>query len=104
MSKLDPDEKAILEAFERGKLKRIRNRHHEFARHRKVAAATLVRDSRISVRISSRDLRALQKRAMAEGISSQTLASRVLHEFVEGRIRTVESRTGKRSPEKRSKQ
>ena len=104
MIKLDPDEREILEAFERGKLKRIRNRQHELAGHRTVAAATVVKNSRIGIRISTSDLRALQKRALAEGISYQALASRVLHEFLEGQIRTVESRTGKRSQEKRSKQ
>lgn len=72
MSRLDPEEKEILEAFERGKLKPIRNRRRELARHREVAAATFVKDSRINIRISSKDLRALQKRALAEGMPYQT--------------------------------
>jgi len=86
MSRLDPEEKEILEAFERGKLKPIRNRRRELARHREVAATTFVKDSRINIRISSKDLRALQKRALAEGMPYQTLVSSVLHKFVEGQI------------------
>src|SRR5688500_13149983 len=85
MSRLDPEEKEILEAFERGKLKPIRNRRRELARHREVAAATFVKDSRINIQIS-KDLRALQKRALAEGMPYQTLVSSVLHKFVEGQI------------------
>jgi len=94
MSKLDLEEKEILEAFERGKLKPVRNRRHEFARHRKAATATFTKDSRINIRISSKDLRALQKRALAEGMPYQTLVSSVLHKFVEGQM--VEQPDGKR--------
>ena len=95
MIKLDPEEKDILEAFEGGKLKPVKNRPRELARHRKVAGATFAKDSRINIRISSKDLRALQKRAMAEGMPYQTLVSSVLHKFVEGQI--VEQQTSKRS-------
>ena len=84
MIRLDPEDKEILQAFEGGKLKPEKNRARELARHRKVAATTFVKDSRINIRISSKDLRALQKRALAEGMPYQTLVSSVLHKFVEG--------------------
>ena len=67
MTKLNPEEKEILQAFEADKLKPVKNHAREFARHRKVAEATFAKDSRINIRISSKDLRALQKRALAEG-------------------------------------
>lgn len=86
MSKLDQEEKDILEAFETGKLKSVKNRSRELTHHRKVAEATFAKDSRINIRISSKDLRALRKRAMAEGMPYQTLVSSVLHKFVEGQI------------------
>ncbi len=86
MSKLDQEEKDILEAFENGRLKSVKNRSRELARHRKVAEATFAKDSRINIRISSKDLRALRKRALAEGMPYQTLVSSVLHKFVEGQI------------------
>jgi predicted DNA binding CopG/RHH family protein len=95
MSKLSREEKEILEAFERGKLKPVKNRSRELAHHRKVAEATFAKDSRINSRIASKDLRALQKRALAEGMPYQTLVSSVLHKFVEGRI--VEQPAKKRS-------
>jgi predicted DNA binding CopG/RHH family protein len=86
MGKLDSEEKEILDAFENGKLKRVKNREKELARHKEIAAATFKKDSRINIRISSKDLRALQKRALAEGIPYQTLVASVLHKFVEGRL------------------
>jgi predicted DNA binding CopG/RHH family protein len=86
MSKLDREEKDLLEAFAAGRLKSVKNRTRELARHRKVATATFAKDSRINIRISSKDLRALQKRALAEGMPYQTLVSSVLHKFVAGQM------------------
>ena len=86
MGKLDSEEKEILDAFESGKLKRAKNKKKEIERHRAIAEATFRKDSRINIRISSKDLRALQKRALAEGIPYQTLIASVLHKFVEGQL------------------
>ena len=86
MIKLNPEEKEILQAFESGKLMPAKNRARELARHRKAAEATFTKDSRINIRISSKDLRALQKRALAEGLPYQTLVASVLHKYVEGKI------------------
>jgi predicted DNA binding CopG/RHH family protein len=86
MGKLDPEEKEILDAFDSGKLRRVKNRKKESERHRATAEATFRKDSRINIRISSKDLRALQKRALAEGIPYQTLIASVLHKFVEGTL------------------
>ena len=86
MTKLNLEEKEILQAFEAGKLKPVKNRAQELARHRKVAEATFAKDSRINIRISSKDLRALQKRALVEGLPYQTLVASVLHKYVEGQI------------------
>ena len=86
MRKLDSDEKEILDAFDSGKLKRVKNREKELKRHKEIAAATFKKDSRINIRISSKDLRALQKRALAEGVPYQTLIASVLHKFVDGHL------------------
>ncbi len=86
MRKLDADEKEILDAFDSGKLKRVKNREKELKRHKEIAAATFKKDSRINIRISSKDLRALQKRALAEGVPYQTLIASVLHKFVDGHL------------------
>ena len=87
MSKRDREEKEILKALVEGRLKPARGRKKKMAAHVDAAAATFKKDSRINIRISSRDLRALQKRALAEGIPYQTLVSSVLHKFVEGQLR-----------------
>jgi len=44
------------------------------------------KDARINIRPSSKDLRGLQKKALAEGIPYQTLVASILHKYVEGRL------------------
>ena len=86
MKKLDAEEIEILEAFDSGKLEPVADMGAEIERHRGSAAATFAKDSRINIRISSKDLRALQKRALGEGLPYQTLIASVLHKYVEGRL------------------
>lgn len=87
MDKLDPEEIEILEAFEAGETMRVKDKDALVQRHKEYAAATFRKDARINIRLSSKDLRALQKRALAEGIPYQTLVSSILHKYVEGRLR-----------------
>lgn len=86
MSELKSEEKEILEAFEAGRLKRVKNVDKEVKEHRIVAEETFKKDARINIRLSSRDLRALQARALKEGIPYQTLVSSVLHKFADGQL------------------
>ncbi len=86
MNKFNSEEKEILEAFESGQLKRAKRAAEKLTEHQKVAEATFRKDARINIRLSSRDLRALQARALKEGIPYQTLVSSVLHKFVDGQL------------------
>lgn len=86
MSKLDKEEKEILDAFESGRVKRSKNAAETQRRHKEYAEAMFRKDARINIRLSSKDLRGLKKRALAEGIPYQTLVASVLHKYVEGRL------------------
>lgn len=87
MSKLDQEEREILEAFESGNIKRSKDAAETQKRHQEYAKAMFRKDARINIRLSSRDLRSLQKKALAEGIPYQTLIASILHKYVEGRLR-----------------
>lgn len=87
MTKLDRKEKEILDAFEAGTLKRSKQASQLQKQHAEYAEAMFRKDARINIRLSSKDLRGLQKRALAEGIPYQTLIASVLHKYVEGRLR-----------------
>jgi predicted DNA binding CopG/RHH family protein len=52
--------------------------------HRAAAEATFKKDQRLNIRISSRELRSLQARALEEGVPYQTFAASLLHKFVSG--------------------
>lgn len=86
MSKFSKEEREILEAFEKGKLKRSQEAANTQKRHQEYAEAMFKKDARINIRISSKDLRGLQKRALEEGIPYQTLIASILHKYVEGRL------------------
>jgi predicted DNA binding CopG/RHH family protein len=92
MKELDQEEKEIVEAYESGKLRRVPGVKRELARHKRYAAATFKKDARINIRISSKDLRELQKKAISEGMPYQTLIASVLHKFAEGRLTSGSSR------------
>ncbi len=86
MSRLDKEELEILEAFEAGNLKRASGAAETQRRHQEYAEAMFKKDARISIRLPSKDLRGLQKKALAEGIPYQTLAASIIHKYVEGRL------------------
>ena len=68
MSKLTGDEREILEAIEKVKLKRSRKAKDTQKRHQEFAEAMFRKDARINIRLPSKDLGGLQKKTLAEGI------------------------------------
>ena len=87
--KLDAEEVKLLQDFERGELEST-NDFMEAKRELEEAAHDFFqKDKRINIRISSRDLEALQKRARKEGMPYQTLISSTLHKFVTGKLRSA---------------
>ena len=99
-------EQEILASFERGEWQPVRNQKGEIARLRAVAEATLLKNKRVNIRISSRDLEGLQARAAEEGVPYQTLMASVLHKFVSGRLveerRRITSRSSGRGLKRRA--
>jgi predicted DNA binding CopG/RHH family protein len=87
--KLEADEKEILESVERGEWGRAKGAKREQARHVRYAKATFRKDRRLNIRLSSKDLEAIQKRALAEGLPYQTLIASVLHKYASGRLKEV---------------
>ena len=83
---LDAEERDLQESYERGEWKSVANLDDEIRRHQEYARATLRKDKRVNIRISGRDLEAIQKRAIEEGIPYQTLIASVLHKYLSGRL------------------
>jgi predicted DNA binding CopG/RHH family protein len=84
--KLDKKEKDILDSYERGEWKSVKNLEEEIEKHRGYARQTLKKDKRVNIRISSMVLEELQTMAVEDGMPYQTLISSILHRFVTGRL------------------
>ena len=85
--KLEEAEKAILDSVERGEWRSVKRSKRDRARYASYAAATFRKDRRLNIRISSKDLDAIQKRALEEGLPYQTLIASLLHKYASGRLR-----------------
>ena len=85
--KLDANEKEILESVERGEWRSSRGIKRERTKYARYARATFRKDRRLNIRISTKDLEAIQKRALEEGLPYQTLISSLLHKYAAGRLR-----------------
>ena len=76
---------------ERGEWKSAGGGKRERARYSRYAKATFRKDRRLNIRLSSKDLEAIQKRALAEGLPYQTLIASLLHKYASGRLKEVKS-------------
>jgi predicted DNA binding CopG/RHH family protein len=86
MKPLDAEETKLLESYDREEWQSIPDVESESLRYREYARATFKKDKRVNIRISQKDLMALQKRALEEGIPYQTLIASILHKYVAGRL------------------
>ena len=84
--KLEKEEADLLKSVEAGEWKSTKDLDKEINRSQEYARATFRKDRRVNIRISERDLRGLQKRALEEGIPYQTLNSSVLHKYLAGSL------------------
>lgn len=86
--KLNKEEKELLKDFEAGEFKSVlTSKRKKYLQA--VAEETFKKDKRINIRISSRDLESLQRRALEEGIPYQTLVSSIIHKYVSGGLHDI---------------
>ncbi len=80
--KLDKEEKELLSEVENGEWVSVKNLRKELKRYQEIARNTLNKSRNVNLRISEKTLYKLKNKASEEGIPYQTLASSVLHKFV----------------------
>jgi predicted DNA binding CopG/RHH family protein len=78
------DEKDIAGSYERGEWRSVKKPQGDIQVLRTAARRTLLKDKRINIRVSSKDLDQVQVIAMQEGVPYQTLISSIIHKFVSG--------------------
>jgi predicted DNA binding CopG/RHH family protein len=89
--KYDREEKAIIDAYEKGRMKLYTPSKNEIEAIKATAKKTLVKDKRITIRLYDHDYQGIQKKAMEMGIPYQTLISGIIHRYIE---RELTSKTG----------
>lgn len=87
-TRLDPEEQELLKGYESGQFESDLDADRR-RRLSEAAEETFRKDKRINIRISTRDLEALQRRALEEGLPYQSLVSSVLHKYVSGGLKDV---------------
>lgn len=87
-SKLSSEEKELLDSVEAGNYESVltESRRKEL---KSIAQNTFKKDKRINIRISNRDLMAIQSRASEEGMPYQTLVSSVIHKYISGSLQDI---------------
>ena len=86
MIKLSKEEKQLLESYEKGGWRSVKNLNTQKPKYASMARETLKKNKRVNIRISERVLQGIQKKAMEEGIPYQTLMASILHKYVSGRL------------------
>ena len=83
---LNPEEREILDKFERDELKTAPGAEREMEAARQAARNTFNKTRRVNLRVTERDFNLAHARAREEGIPYQTLLSSVIHKYLTGRL------------------
>ena len=86
--RLSHEEKELLTSVEAGSFESVltESRRKELE---SMAGNTFKKDKRINIRISNRDLVAIQARASQEGMSYQTLVASIIHKYISGVLQDI---------------
>ncbi len=87
--KLDAEEQELLDSIERDEWESVKNIEEERAFSKAAAANSLRKDERVTLRLSSGDLRRLKQKAAYKGLPYQTFIASVLHEYAAGHFSEV---------------
>ena len=84
--KLDSEEQAILDTFNRGEWV---SKGENLDKFKDAAKQTFAKKHRINFRVSEKDFRGIQVKARKEGMPYQTLVSSVVHKYLSGQLKEV---------------
>ena len=84
--RLNPEEREILEKFERDELKPASGADREMQIASRAARNAFKKTRRVNLRVTELDFSRAHARAREEGIPYQTLLSSVIHKFLAGRL------------------
>jgi len=83
---LDMEEQEILNSFNRGEWI---SKGENLDTYKEVAKQTLTKTHSVNFRISQKDFRSIQIKAIEEGMSYQTLLSSIVHKYLTGQLKSA---------------
>ena len=83
---LDQEEKDLMESIEHEEWRSVKNIKQEKEKAIAAARNTLKKDKRINLRLTQKDYRQIQIKAIEEGIPYQTLISSIVHKYLNGSL------------------
>jgi len=83
---LDPEERELMQSIEDDNWQQVENFDQEKKKALTAAQNTLKKDKRINLRLSRKDYKQIQIRAVEEGIPYQTLISSIVHRYLNGSL------------------
>ena len=86
MNKYTDYEKEILESYDNNEWLSTSDIENDKKRYSQIAKNTILKNKRINIRISERDLTKLKMKSTEEGLPYQTLISSVLHKYISGKL------------------
>lgn len=82
--KYDEFEKELIDEFENDEWKSVADAEKLKSEFTTAAQFTTVKNKRINIRLSEKDIALLKLRALEEGMPYQTLISSILHKYIYG--------------------
>ncbi len=86
INNLDPEEREILESYERGKWHSVPNWQERLPEYQAAARAALERDGFVSLALPTEDLKEIQQRADQAGVPSDIFIADLVHCFIAGQL------------------
>lgn len=83
MDYIDKEEKKIIESYDHDEWESVNKRKSLT----KAADRSLKKNKRINIRLTEKDYRDIQVKAMEEGIPYQTLISSIIHKYNTGKLK-----------------
>lgn len=86
MKYYDEEERILIESIERREWVPVDDLQTAINEAKSIAKSTRTKDTRINIRLASRDLKILKTKALEEGVPYQTLVSSVLHKYAREKL------------------
>jgi predicted DNA binding CopG/RHH family protein len=86
MNQLNLKEQELSDSVEAGEWQSVMNLAEEIKQAQQVAKATFLPVTNIPIQLSQQDFRAVQIKALYEGMAYQTFISTIIHKYLTGRL------------------